>query len=149
MPERRAYPRIDSDLPGLLEFRVPTPSDPARGDRPVNVPVAVSSISCEGASVRWLVAPGGRDLPDRRVTLHFAIDDARYRMPAMVAWSSYPDHSGVAEVGLRLELAASPAATRHAFAEWIAIRTAAAKPSRSDHDHHAGHRRVGREPKPR
>jgi hypothetical protein len=59
----------------------------------------------------------------------------------MVAWSSIPRLGGTARLGLRLELAASPSAVRHAFADWIAVRTAAARAAARRHPGPGGGRR--------
>lgn len=128
MPERRAYPRIASDLAGALEFKVTSAaSKSSPAIQRLQVPVGVSSLSREGAAVYWLAEPPTADLPSRRVTLHLAIGPRNHQVPAMVAWATYPDPDGVARLGLRLELAASSAATRIAFTEWIAEQTRAGR----------------------
>lgn len=117
MSERRAYPRLDSDLPGLLECNDHSAS-PAR----LQLPVMVNTVSCEGASVEFYSPAGAQIRTDRPVTLHVAFDGDQHQVAGMVAWSVNRG-AGLSKLGLRLELAATPAVSRHAYAEWITTRT--------------------------
>jgi hypothetical protein len=116
MSERRAYPRIDSDLPGLLEC-----NDGTASEGRFQVPVMVNTVSCEGASVRFYSPSGAQVRAERPVTLHVAFGGDEHQVAGMVAWSV--NRGGMSELGLRLELAATPAVSRHAFADWITERT--------------------------
>lgn len=121
VPERRAFPRIDCDLPATIEF--------SSGGRRVQALARVESISCEGAEV---VFTGELPASTRPLTLHLATDEQTYRLAATVV--SVQSSATGNRLGLQLVLAITDAANRQAYAEWITRRTIAAsnmKPSRA------------------
>lgn len=111
VPVSRKSPRAPIDEPGMLTVRT--------REQHRRVPVAIRSISCEGAG---LALRDRAQRVERRTTIRmdFTIDGRPFEIPGLVVWvadGAAPE--GTLDVGVRFLLAAVTHETRQAYARWV------------------------------
>lgn len=110
--ENRKFPRLDLFYDGKIDIPM------IKGER-VSLPMLVTSVSPEGASVTVFAVPRVPKMGSL-VTVRFSADESRFRLPMSVAWAR--ENDGRCELGLELLLDRMPASMADRFARWIVQR---------------------------